>query len=126
MSKCLLILFPGNWFLQLQRAVSCGDFMERLRLQGAILLSVVTCICHEDMSLASSAMTLLTSLGESPIGLNVLYSTQMVQALKEATAQRDVIRFRVYEVLVCEALNHFQYLWLFRIGFDLMASRLVH
>jgi hypothetical protein len=100
--------------------------MERLSLQGAILLSVVTCICHEDMSLASSAMSLLTSLGESLIGLDVLYSTPMVQAFKEAMAQRDVIRFRVYEVVACEVPNCFEYSWLFLISFGPMASHLVH
>jgi hypothetical protein len=45
-------------------------------------------------------MSLLTSLGESPIGLNILYSTPMMHALKAAMAQRDIIRFRVYEVMV--------------------------
>ncbi|PNF31218.1 hypothetical protein B7P43_G14860 [Cryptotermes secundus] len=90
---------------ELQRAVTCDDFMERLSLQEAMLLSVVTCICHEDMSVASSAMSLLKSLGASPVGLNLLYSITVVNALKGAMAQRDVIRFRVYEVVTDVAVH---------------------
>jgi hypothetical protein len=92
--------------------------MERLSLQEAMLLSVVTCICHEDMSVASSAMSFFTRLGASPVGLSMFYSTPMVQALKGAMAQRDVIRFRVYEVMVCEVLSHFQYSWLSLITYQ--------
>jgi len=73
--------------------------VEQFRVQEAILPSVVACLCHEDMSVASSAVGLLISLGTSPVGLSVLFSALMVQALKGAMAQRDIIRFRVYEVM---------------------------
>ena len=73
--------------------------MEQFSVQEAILPSVVACLCHEDMSVASSAVGLLISLGTSPVGLKVLFSAPLVQALKGAMAQRDVIRFRVYEVM---------------------------
>jgi predicted TIM-barrel enzyme len=73
--------------------------VEQLSLQEAILLSVVACVCHEDMSVASSAVAVLISLGASPVGLNILYAAPMVQALRAAMAQQDVIRFRVYEVM---------------------------
>lgn len=62
-------------------------------------MSAVACICHEDMSVANSVVALLVSLGASPMGLNMLYSVRMVQALKGAMAQQDIIRFRVYEVM---------------------------
>jgi hypothetical protein len=92
--------------------------MELLNLQEAMLLSVVTCICHEDMSVASSAMSLLISLGASPVGLRILYSPTVVHALKGVMAQQDIVRFRVYEVMVCEILNHFQYSWLSPITYQ--------
>jgi hypothetical protein len=89
----------------MQRAVSHDDLMQRLSQQEAILVSVVACICHDDMSVASSAVSLLVRLGASSVGLSVLYSTHMVQALKEAMMQRDIIRFRVYEVMACQVLS---------------------
>jgi hypothetical protein len=51
------------------------------------------------MSVASSAVRLLISLAASPVGLTVLFSAPLVQALKGAMAQQDIIRFRVYEVM---------------------------
>jgi hypothetical protein len=105
--------------------------MKRQSWQEAMLLSVVTCICHEDMSVASSTVSLLKSLGASPVGLNMLYSTTVVNALKGAMAQRDIFRFRVYEVMMCEVLSHFQHSWLSRVtyqfwSFGLMVIHLVH
>ena len=73
--------------------------MEHFSLQEVILPSVVACLCHEDMSVASSAMGLLISLGTSPVGLNILCSAPVLQALNGAMAQQDVVRFRVYEVM---------------------------
>lgn len=73
--------------------------MEQFSEEEAILPSVVACLCHEDMSVASSAVGLLISLGTSPVGLNILFSATVVQALKGAMAERDIIRFRVYEVM---------------------------
>ncbi|GFG29907.1 hypothetical protein Cfor_09925 [Coptotermes formosanus] len=90
---------------ELQRAADNSSFVEQLSLQEAILLSVVACVCHEDMSVASSAVAVLISLGASPVGLNILYAAPMVQALRAAMAQQDVIRFRVYEV-VAEVAGH--------------------
>ena len=73
--------------------------MEQFSVEKALLPSVVACLCHEDMSVASSAVRLLVSLGTSPVGLNVLFSPPVMQALKGVLAQRDIIRFRVYEVM---------------------------
>jgi hypothetical protein len=84
---------------QLQRAADDGSSVEQFSVQEAILPSVVACLCHEDMCVASSAVGLLISLGTSPAGLNILFSAPMVQALKGAMAQQDIIRFRVYEVM---------------------------
>jgi len=73
--------------------------VEQFSVEEAILPSVVACLCHEDMSVASSAVRLLISLGTSPVGLTVLFSAPVMQALKGAMAQQDIIRFRVYEVM---------------------------
>jgi hypothetical protein len=49
-------------------------------------------------------VSLLVRLGTSSEGLSILYSTPMVQAFKGAMMQQDIIRFRVYEVMACQAL----------------------
>jgi hypothetical protein len=98
---------------QMQRAVNHGDFMQQLSQQEAVLLSVVACICHDDMSVASSAVSLLVRLGASSAGLSVLYSAPMVQALKGVMMQRDIIRFRVYEVMACMSGPHSDLVFVF-------------
>jgi len=87
--------------------MSDGDLVEQLSQPGTLLLSVVACICHEDISVANSTVSLLVRLGSSPVGLNMLYATPMLQALKGAMAQQDIIRFRVYEVMTHQALASF-------------------
>jgi hypothetical protein len=84
---------------QLQRVADDGSSAEQFRALEAILPSVVACLCHEEMPVASSAVGLLVSLGTSPAGLNMLFSAPVVLALRGAMAQQDVIRFRVYEVM---------------------------
>ncbi|XP_069676870.1 26S proteasome non-ATPase regulatory subunit 5 isoform X4 [Periplaneta americana] len=84
----------------LQRAVSDDSLMQRLYHQESLILSMITCVRHEDMSVANSAVTLLVKFGSSQLGLHVLYSDSVVACLKETMAERDVIRFRVYEVVV--------------------------
>ncbi|XP_069676869.1 26S proteasome non-ATPase regulatory subunit 5 isoform X3 [Periplaneta americana] len=85
---------------ELQRAVSDDSLMQRLYHQESLILSMITCVRHEDMSVANSAVTLLVKFGSSQLGLHVLYSDSVVACLKETMAERDVIRFRVYEVVV--------------------------
>ncbi|KAJ4429250.1 hypothetical protein ANN_26253 [Periplaneta americana] len=90
----------GNELLTLQRAISDDSLMQRLYHQESLILSMITCVRHEDMSVANSAVTLLVKFGSSQLGLHVLYSDSVVACLKETMAERDVIRFRVYEVVV--------------------------
>ena len=84
--------------LQLQRVSSDDALLTQVGFPGDLLLSVVACICHEDMSVASSAMCMLVKLGSKSAGLDLLFSEPVLQGLKGAMAQRDTIRFRVYEV----------------------------
>ncbi|PSN45172.1 hypothetical protein C0J52_03918 [Blattella germanica] len=90
---------------EMQRTVNDAALLQKLGIQGDLLLSVVACICHEDMSVASCAMTLLTKLGSSPVGLAILFSDSVLQALRGAMSQRDIIRFRVYEVVIDVAVH---------------------
>lgn len=90
---------------ELQRVANDDALVTRIGAQGDLLLSVVACICHEDMSVASSAMCLIVKLGSTPVGLEILFSDSVLQALKGAMAQRDIIRFRVYEVVIDIAVH---------------------
>ena len=82
----------------MQRVAKDEELVTRISLQGDLLLSVVACVCHEDMWVASSATCLLVKLGSTPAGLQILFSDSVLQALKGSMAQTDIVRFRVYEV----------------------------
>ena len=83
----------------MDRAVSGRvDMVERMSAEKDLLVCVVECLCLEEMSVARYAVSLLKHLGASPVGLNTLYSPEIIQALQAASSRGDIIRFRVYEV----------------------------
>lgn len=86
---------------ELDRAVSGRvDMVERMSAERDLLVCIVDCLCLEEMSAARYAVSLLKSLGSSPVGLTALYSPMMIIRLESASSRGDIIRFRVYEVVV--------------------------
>ncbi|KAK3929901.1 26S proteasome non-ATPase regulatory subunit 5, partial [Frankliniella fusca] len=86
---------------ELDRAVSGRiEMVERLSAEQDLLVCIVDCLCLEELSVARYAVSLLKHLGSCPAGLTALYSPVTMQALQTASSKGDIIRFRVYEVVV--------------------------
>ncbi|KAJ9587033.1 hypothetical protein L9F63_019375, partial [Diploptera punctata] len=85
---------------ELQRIANDDAVLKNMGIPRDMLLLVVASICHEDMSVASSTMSLLVKLGSTPFGLQCLFSESVQLALRGAMSRRDIVRFRVYEVMV--------------------------
>ncbi|XP_034241608.1 26S proteasome non-ATPase regulatory subunit 5-like isoform X1 [Thrips palmi] len=86
---------------ELDRAVTSHvQMVERLSAEQDLLVCIIDCLSLEEMSAARYAISLMKSLGSCPVGLSALYSPITMQALQVASSKGDIIRFRVYEVVV--------------------------
>ncbi|XP_026294431.1 26S proteasome non-ATPase regulatory subunit 5-like [Frankliniella occidentalis] len=91
---------------ELDRAVTGRvDMVERLSAEQDLLVCIVDCLCLEELSVARYAISLLKHLGSSPAGLTALYSPVTMQALQTASSKGDIVRFRVYEVVVAVSVE---------------------
>lgn len=65
------------------------------------LLSTVTeTVADTDLAVAKYAMDVLKKIGQSPEGLHALYSGVLLRSIAKLLATSDVVKFRVYEVVV--------------------------
>ncbi|KAJ1525668.1 hypothetical protein ONE63_008886 [Megalurothrips usitatus] len=86
---------------ELDRALGGStDMVERMSAEQDLIVCIVDCVCIEELSVARYAISLLKHLGSCPIGLAALYSPVTLQALQTASSKGDIVRFRVYEVVV--------------------------
>nr|XP_056716635.1 26S proteasome non-ATPase regulatory subunit 5 [Euleptes europaea] len=65
-----------------------------------LLRQIIYCIAAEKMSVAREAIKSLSRTAESPEGLEVLLAGNFLVDLKNVMAKSDVIRYRVYELVV--------------------------
>ncbi|GLG97513.1 hypothetical protein R5R35_011825 [Gryllus longicercus] len=84
---------------ELRRVACSGDLVHQL-CQNDLILNIVTCLSNDDIAVAKNACTLLVKLGESSTGLKVLFSREILEALRKIQKQSDIIRFRVFEMAV--------------------------
>ncbi|KAJ7986800.1 hypothetical protein DPEC_G00332140 [Dallia pectoralis] len=65
-----------------------------------ILREVIHCIAAEKISVAKEAMQVLSTLSHSKAGLNALLRSDLLKDLKDVMAASDIVRYRVYELMV--------------------------
>ncbi|XP_039287755.1 26S proteasome non-ATPase regulatory subunit 5 [Nilaparvata lugens] len=82
------------------RAVKDSDLVSRMGDQQALLLSVVECVGHDNMSVAKIAISFLVWMGQTPSYLGTLLSPQLLQAFNAVKKKNETTRFRVFEVIV--------------------------
>lgn len=71
-----------------------------LQKHDSLLDDVSECLTSSDRGTAEGAIKIFTKLGKSPSGLNALYSDTILQKLKKFMAVNDVVKFRVFEIIV--------------------------
>ncbi|KAL2100187.1 hypothetical protein ACEWY4_004581 [Coilia grayii] len=84
---------------QMGRVVENGEALTQMLACEDILKKVIQCIAAEKISVAKEAISALAKLAQCKPGLDALFRTHL-KDLKDVMATSDIIRYRVYELVV--------------------------
>ncbi|CAB1318227.1 unnamed protein product, partial [Coregonus sp. 'balchen'] len=82
------------------RMVLNHEAVTEIRNNQDILREVIHCIRGEKMSVAKEAIRALAKLSHSKAGLDALFRSDLLKDLKDVMAASDIVRYRVYELIV--------------------------
>nr|XP_057915556.1 26S proteasome non-ATPase regulatory subunit 5 [Doryrhamphus excisus] len=85
---------------QVGRMVEHPDAVTQILNSQHILPSVIHCIAEENMTVAKQAIQSLSKLSHSKPGLDKLFQSDLLDVLKDVMARSDIIRYRIYELVV--------------------------
>ncbi|KAK6481060.1 26S proteasome non-ATPase regulatory subunit 5-like [Huso huso] len=85
---------------QIRRMVEHSEAVTKIANSHEVLKQVLQCIGVEKVSVANEAIKALSKLAQTKAGLDALFMSDLVQDLKDAMTRNDVIRYRVYELIV--------------------------
>ncbi|MGH0165445.1 UNVERIFIED_CONTAM: hypothetical protein FKN15_049073 [Acipenser sinensis] len=85
---------------QIRRMVEHSEAVTEIANSHEVLKQVLQCIGVEKVSVANEAIKALSKLAQTKAGLDALFMSDLVQDLKDAMTRNDVIRYRVYELIV--------------------------
>ncbi|XP_061589283.1 26S proteasome non-ATPase regulatory subunit 5 [Cololabis saira] len=85
---------------QIARAVRDPDAGTEILNNHGILHQVILCIKEEKMAVAKQAIQTLSKLSHSKSGLDKLFQSDMLKVMKDVMATSDIIRYRIYELVV--------------------------
>ncbi|XP_015276657.1 PREDICTED: 26S proteasome non-ATPase regulatory subunit 5 [Gekko japonicus] len=97
---------------QVGRIVEDSDAVKEILNTPELLRQIIYCIAAEKISLAKEAIKSLSRIAQSPEGLEALLEGNLLVDLKNVMAKSDIIRYRVYELVVniaaasADALNY--------------------
>lgn len=85
---------------QVGRMVEHPDAVTTVLNNNDLLCAVIQLIGEEKMSVAKQAIQSLSKLSQSKPGLDQLFHSDLLNTLKEVMAKNDVVRYRIYELVV--------------------------
>ncbi|XP_047424913.1 26S proteasome non-ATPase regulatory subunit 5 [Mugil cephalus] len=85
---------------QIGRIVAHPDAVAEILNYHDILRGVIQCIGEENMAVAKQAIQALSKLSHSKPGLDKLFNSDLLKAMKDVMAISDIIRYRIYELVV--------------------------
>ncbi|KAM6902366.1 26S proteasome non-ATPase regulatory subunit 5 [Xenentodon cancila] len=85
---------------QIGRAAGDLDAVTEIVNDRDILRTVILCIREEKMAVAKQAIQTLSKLSHSKSGLDKLFQSDMLKVIKDVMATSDIIRYRIYELVV--------------------------
>lgn len=80
--------------------------LPQLLTKVDLLNLTVETVADENIGVAKYAMDILKRIGQSTEGLRMLYSGLLMRSIAKLLATNDVVKFRVYEVIVDVAKNN--------------------
>ncbi|XP_071009589.1 26S proteasome non-ATPase regulatory subunit 5 [Oncorhynchus clarkii lewisi] len=85
---------------QIGRMVLNHEAVTEIQNNQDILREVIHCIKGEKMTVAKEAIRALAKLSHSKAGLDALFRSDLLKDLKDVMATSDIVRYRVYELIV--------------------------
>ncbi|KAL7844861.1 hypothetical protein SRHO_G00234000 [Serrasalmus rhombeus] len=85
---------------QIGRVVSHTEGITEVLSSPEILRDVIHCVGAERIGVAKEAIAALSKLSNTKAGLDALFRSDLLKELKDVMAISDVIRYRVYELVV--------------------------
>ncbi|KAF6729122.1 26S proteasome non-ATPase regulatory subunit 5 [Oryzias melastigma] len=85
---------------QIGRMVEHPDAATEILNSEDVLRAIILCIGEEKMAVAKEAIGSLSKLSYSKPGLDKLFHSELLKVIKQVMATSDIIRYRVYELLV--------------------------
>uniref|UniRef100_A0A1A8BI91 26S proteasome non-ATPase regulatory subunit 5 n=1 Tax=Nothobranchius kadleci TaxID=1051664 RepID=A0A1A8BI91_NOTKA len=85
---------------QIGRVVEHPDASTEILNNHELLQGMILCIKEEKMAVAKRAIESLSKISHSKPGLDKLFHSDLLDVLKDVMATSDIIRYRVYELLV--------------------------
>ncbi|XP_067825957.1 26S proteasome non-ATPase regulatory subunit 5 [Heptranchias perlo] len=85
---------------QIGRIVENADAVTAVLGSPELLREMINSIGGERISVAKEAIKSLSKVAQSKAGLDALFMTSMLQDLKDVMGTNDVVRYRVYELVV--------------------------
>uniref|UniRef100_A0A3P8ZC42 26S proteasome non-ATPase regulatory subunit 5 n=1 Tax=Esox lucius TaxID=8010 RepID=A0A3P8ZC42_ESOLU len=85
---------------QIGRIVENHEAVTEIQNNQDILREVIHCIAGEKISVAKEAIGVLATLSQSKAGLNAIFRSDLLKDLKDVMAASDIVRYRVYELIV--------------------------
>ncbi|KAK2819333.1 hypothetical protein Q5P01_024894 [Channa striata] len=85
---------------QIGRMLGDSDAVTEILNNHDILKAVISCIGEEKIAVAKQAIQSLSKLSHSKLGLDKLFQTDLLKTMKHVMAISDIIRYRIYELVV--------------------------
>ncbi|XP_063792059.1 26S proteasome non-ATPase regulatory subunit 5 [Pseudophryne corroboree] len=85
---------------QVGRIVECSEAITEIVNSLDLLRQIILCIGGEKIAVAKEAIVSLSKIAHTTSGLDVLFGSNLLSDLKSVMTVSDVVRYRVYELLV--------------------------
>ncbi|XP_056409161.1 LOW QUALITY PROTEIN: 26S proteasome non-ATPase regulatory subunit 5 [Hyla sarda] len=85
---------------QVGRIVESSEAMTEILNNLDLLRQMIVCIGGDKIAVAKEAMTSLSRIGRSSPGLQLLFGSNLLSELRAVMAVSDVVRYRVYELVL--------------------------
>ncbi|KAK9954998.1 hypothetical protein ABG768_014906 [Culter alburnus] len=85
---------------QIGRVAAHADGVTQMLNSTEILCDVIQCISVERIAVAKEAIAALSKLSNTKAGLDSLFRSDLLNKLKDVMLTNDIIRYRVYELIV--------------------------
>lgn len=86
---------------EIDRIATNDDLLIDLCKRASLITLIVKCIGDQDLGVAKIASNIITKIGLTETGIKLLLHSDIVKVFDELMSVNEVVRLRVFEVLIC-------------------------